>query len=244
MERALGVSSKPGGALYQTVGDDGQPVYMTSDQAAGRTPYQKPERAPSYAPQSAPSAVQNYEYFRGRSPEAQAEFLRVQRGTNATPETQREAAAARAEGTAEGTRAGEVEKRIAAAQNMGDALDLATPLVAIATGSGVGALADRAAGLFGYTPTGAEAVAALRVLGQKVLENVPRMEGPQSDADRKMYQEAAGQLGDPSVTRGSKMAAIREIRKLMAKYAARNAAIPASPGTGQAEAGVVDWEKL
>jgi hypothetical protein len=58
------------------------------------------------------------------------------------------------------------------------------------------------------------------------------MEGPQSDRDVQMYREAAGQLGDPTVTRAEKMAAIKTIRQLSSKYAERNSGAAPSSGSG------------
>jgi hypothetical protein len=196
-------------------------------------PWARPEEGGGHGAMQEPFDVQTYRYFLQQPQEVQAKILEYRRG-NSTPEITRDTAEARAIGAKAGERQAEIDKKISNFANMGDALDIAATLIPIATGSAVGALADRAAGAFGFTPTGAEATASLRVLAAKVLENVPRMEGPQSDADAKMYKEAAGQLGDPTVTRAEKMAAIRTIRQLSAKYAARNAgrteATPPAPG--------------
>jgi hypothetical protein len=200
-------------------------------------PWARPE--PGSDMPSSPAGVLENEWFLRQPPEVQAKILDYKRG-NSTPDITRANAEARAVGAKEGERQAEIDKKISNFANMGDALDIATTLIPIATGSAVGALADRAAGAFGFTPTGAEATASLRVLAAKVLENVPRMEGPQSDADAKMYREAAGQLGDPSVTRNEKMAAIRTIRQLSAKYAQRNA----TKRNTSSDSGVVDFNDL
>jgi hypothetical protein len=182
--------------------------------------------------QMEPFDVQTYKYYLNQSPETQARILEYRRG-NSTPEITRDTAEARALGAKAGERQAEIDKKISNFANMNDALDIASTLIPVATGSAVGALADRAAGAFGFTPTGAEATASLRVLAAKVLENVPRMEGPQSDRDVQMYREAAGQLGEPSVTRAEKMAAIKTIRQLTTKYSVRNrGAAPSGGSTG------------
>jgi hypothetical protein len=213
------------GALYKL--QDG--TYQPADKAAGQRFYQDPQGGGAQTP----AAVMEHQWFLRQPPEVQAQILNYRRG-NSTPDITRENAEARALGAKEGERLASVEKKIADSANMSDALDIAVTLVPIATGSGTGALFDRAAGAFGYTPSGAEATASLQVVAAKVLENVPRMEGPQSDRDAQMYREAAGQLGDPSVTRGAKMAAIRTIRQLTTKYAVRNGggapAAPSQPG--------------
>jgi hypothetical protein len=158
-----------------------------------------------------------------------------------TPENEASARAAQEArvtgGKAEAERQAAIDKKIASSANTTDALDMATPLVLIATGSYAGAAVDKVASVFGITPSGAEATASLQVLAAKVLENVPRMEGPQSDRDVQMYREAAGQLGEPTVTRAAKMAAIRTIRQLTTKYSARNAGTAAPAENAAAPAG-------
>lgn len=119
-------------------------------------------------------------------------------------------------------RAQQIEVKIQNMGTMDSLLESAGPLIRTATGSFAGAGVDLAARVIGFTPTGAESIAALRVIGARLLENVPRMEGPQSDADRAMYEQAAGQVGDPTVTTGAKLAAIRTIKALNAKYRALN----------------------
>jgi uncharacterized protein (UPF0147 family) len=53
------------------------------------------------------------------------------------------------------------------------------------------------------------------------MTNMPRMEGPQSDRDVDLYRQAAGQIGDPTVPRDIKKAAVKTIRELQKKYADR-----------------------
>jgi len=53
------------------------------------------------------------------------------------------------------------------------------------------------------------------------MTNMPRMEGPQSDADVKLYRDAAGQIGDPTVPASIKKAAVGTIRQLQEKYKER-----------------------
>jgi hypothetical protein len=48
-----------------------------------------------------------------------------------------------------------------------------------------------------------------------VLKMVPRFEGPQSDADTRSYNEAAGQLADSSLPTDIRKAAGREILRIM-----------------------------
>jgi hypothetical protein len=53
------------------------------------------------------------------------------------------------------------------------------------------------------------------------MTNMPRMEGPQSDADVKLYRDAAGQIGDPTVPASIKKASVATIRQLQEKYKER-----------------------
>jgi hypothetical protein len=60
--------------------------------------------------------------------------------------------------------------------------------------------------------------AQLRVLGQKLVQQVPRFEGPQSDKDVASYQAAAGDIGNPNMPIESRMAALQTLVELNKKY--------------------------
>ncbi len=122
----------------------------------------------------------------------------------------------------------DIQKKGANAKSIMGVLDLADPLIDTATGSLVGAGADKVASAFGKSLSGAEATAQLQVLQAGLMLNQPRMEGPQSDADVKLYQAAAGQIGDPTVPAPIKKAAVRTIRALQEKYMDRAAAVSSS----------------
>jgi hypothetical protein len=153
----------------------------------------------------------------------------VQTTPLSTPQAEIDAAARRkgaeAQAGAVGTGAGQViadiQKKGANAQTINAVLDLADPLIDAATGSLVGAGADKLAGAFGKSLSGAEATAQLQVLQAGLMLNQPRMEGPQSDADVLLYRAAAGQIGDPTVPGGTKKAALKTIRLLQQKYISR-----------------------
>lgn len=83
-----------------------------------------------------------------------------------------------------------------------------------ATGSGIGAGVDIAASMFGYGTPGAIAIGKLKPATDAVLKLVPRFEGPQSDKDTKMYQDAAGNLANPSTPNSVKKAAAKEILRI------------------------------
>lgn len=83
------------------------------------------------------------------------------------------------------------------------------------TGSGIGRLVDIAGEFVGMSSRGAQAAAALAPIADVVLKMVPRFEGPQSDKDTATYQNAAGRLADPTVPNETRLAAAREIVRLM-----------------------------
>lgn len=142
----------------------------------------------------------------------------------------RQEAEATAAGQATGAAQGALLTRAFNADNINDILDIAEPLIDEATGSGTGAARDKLAAFFGVSTTGAQATAQLLPLQAAIMLNQPRMEGPQSDRDVQLYREAAGQLGDPSVPRETKKAAIQTIRRLQNQYRQRANPSAATPG--------------
>ena len=69
----------------------------------------------------------------------------------------------------------------------------------------------------------------LRVIGGALTSNIPRMEGPQSDADRLLYQQSAADVANPNKPYQTRMAALETVIGLNEKYAATPAAPP--PGS-------------
>jgi len=88
-------------------------------------------------------------------------------------------------------------------------------LIDQSTGSGLGQLADTAAGVIGQATPGAIAISKLQPIADMVLKMVPRFEGPQSDKDTQSYKEAAGQLANASLPNAIRKAAAQEIVRLM-----------------------------
>ncbi len=105
-------------------------------------------------------------------------------------------------------------------------LDQAEVLIPLSTGSGIGELADKAGAFVGYADRGAQSIASLKTISGQLVAKMPRMEGPQSDKDVQMYKDMAGNLADPSLPRESRMAALREVRRLNEKYAGRQQSEP------------------
>ena len=87
-------------------------------------------------------------------------------------------------------------------------------LIKAATGSYLGAGRDLAASLVGVTTDPAEANATLKLRAATLAGNMPRFEGPQSDADRAYYLEMAGDLANPTKTDKQKLAALKELKRI------------------------------
>lgn len=110
------------------------------------------------------------------------------------------------------------------------------------TGSGAGALVDKAANFFGMTTKGGDVAQQLEALSGWMVANVPRMEGPQSNADVLNYQTMAGRVGDRSLPISARKAALQIVMQLQAKYADLNAgsgdaAPPATPAQSATNSG-------
>ena len=86
------------------------------------------------------------------------------------------------------------------------------------TGSGIGAGLDWVASLVGSAPKGVAEADKLRVIGGILTSKVPRMEGPQSNTDMQLYRETAGQVGDATLPRSRRLAALDTVERLLAKY--------------------------
>lgn len=132
-------------------------------------------------------------------------------------------------GSGQGAIQAGIQTKGANAQTLSGMLDIADPLIDAATGSATGAGYDAIAKFFGGAPTGAKAIAQLQVLQAGLMTNMPRMEGPQSDRDVELYQKAAGQIGDPTVPREIKKAAVKTIREIQGKYSDRAQNTGAAP---------------
>jgi hypothetical protein len=111
----------------------------------------------------------------------------------------------------------EQKKAVDATTTLG-LLDEAERLIKQSTGSRAGALRDDVAATFGVATEGAQAIAALNPVAARLTLAVPRMEGPQSDADRLLYQKAAGDFANPQVPRETRIAALQQMRRLAEKY--------------------------
>jgi len=86
------------------------------------------------------------------------------------------------------------------------------------TNSTVGNVLDVAGGVFGISPSGAKEADQLKVLAGALISKVPRMQGPQSDKDVVLYKQMAGQVGDATLPRARRLAALEKVKELYAQY--------------------------
>lgn len=87
-----------------------------------------------------------------------------------------------------------------------------------ATGSYAGYGIDQVNRVFGRSTEGADATAALKVLESKLVQTMPKMSGPQSDRDVQLYRDAAGVIGDPTVPKSQKLAAMDALQEITERY--------------------------
>lgn len=97
------------------------------------------------------------------------------------------------------------------------------------TASGFGAMRDSGQQFFGIGSTAQEDAAKLEALGGALTASIPRMEGPQSDADRKAYEAQAGKIGDKTLPVSTRLAALDAVIKLQSQYAKFNGANGVTP---------------
>ena len=109
-------------------------------------------------------------------------------------------------------------KKTANAKTVLSLLDEAEKILPSSTGSAIGAGVDMAAGAAGMSTKGAQSIARLKSIEGQLIASMPRMEGPQSDADRMLYQQAAGDLANSMKPVKTRQAAAETLRKLQQKY--------------------------
>lgn len=119
------------------------------------------------------------------------------------------------------TQIGDLQKKADQANSMGGLTDQARAILESGkpTGSYLGAVGAFGKRLVGVSDENTQANKALDVIAGNLTGNIPRFEGPQSDADRKYYIQMAGQVNDITLPEGDRLAALAEIDKLNAKYA-------------------------
>ena len=195
---------------------------------------------------AAPSAVREFEYFSNLPQEERDRYLKVKRAntlmdlgatqTMVDPQgkvvTQFEksiAPEATPEFKAEQARAVEQAKQDVAEQvvidkKSRDATDVislagqADQYLDVASGSGIDALSAVGKRFVGVSDPQTQANAALKVISGKLVSNMPRMEGPQSDKDVQLYKDMAANIADPMVPSQDKRVALQALKELNEKY--------------------------
>lgn len=90
------------------------------------------------------------------------------------------------------------------------------------TNSGIGAMIDSGAAMFGRSTQGAVAAQQLKALGGWLVANVPRMEGPQSNFDVANYQVMAADVANDRLPLDRRMAALQSIKQMMNEQVSLN----------------------
>jgi hypothetical protein len=144
-------------------------------------------------------------------------------GAAADPTLQGNIAGAREAATA-GVKSGEATRaNISRSDAMLGQIETAETLLrANPTQSGAGAVRDAAGRIVGYSAPGAQVASQLETLSGWLIANVPRMEGPQSNADVQLYREMAAKVGDRTVPAVERQAALRTLKGLQEKYREQN----------------------
>lgn len=127
-------------------------------------------------------------------------------------------------------------------------IDDAEKIVDKATGSYGGVAMDAVAQTFGKATEGAKAAAQLKAVEGMLVSKMPKMSGPQSDKDVLLYRQMAASIGDPTIPREQKKAALQTVREIQERYAGvipgssrKPAATPPAPADGANRNIVVDW---
>ena len=137
----------------------------------------------------------------------------------------------------------EVERTGAQAKKTRDAdeviglIDEAELLLGGASGGAAAAVGNMVAGSVGYGTKGAAANAALKTIGGQLTSKMPRMEGPQSNVDVRLYEQMAGDVANEYLPVSVRLAAIKQVRRLNQKYSSNPSGGQAGPAAGAIEDG-------
>lgn len=130
-----------------------------------------------------------------------------------------------------------VAKNAQMADRLTGMIPLAKQLLTHSTGSGAGALVDKALAFTGQSTKGGDAATALETVSGWMTSNVPRFEGPQSDKDTATYRTMAGLVGDRTQPVPTRLKALETVEALMSQYSGhRTSEFSGPPGTAPATA--------
>ena len=110
------------------------------------------------------------------------------------------------------------QEKLEKQQDIPNLIKEAKLLLPKATGSGLGAARDIAAATVGQSTKGAQNLASLKAIQAALILKMPRLEGPQGVLDLKLYEAAAGDIGNPFVPAETKLKALETLEKFQDKY--------------------------
>jgi hypothetical protein len=110
------------------------------------------------------------------------------------------------------------QEKLEKQQDIPNLIKEAKLLLPKATGSGLGAARDIAAATFGQSTEGAQNLASLKAIQAALILKMPRLEGPQGVLDLKLYEAAAGDIGNPFVPAETKLKALETLENFQDKY--------------------------
>ena len=117
-------------------------------------------------------------------------------------------------------------------------INQARKIIPKATGSYAGVAADHIGRAFGGSTDGDIATGQLQALEGALVAKMPKMSGPQSDKDVALYKQMAGVIGDPTITRKRKLAALQTVEEIQRRYAGPQQSAPQTGGaSGSWDAG-------
>jgi len=172
--------------------------------------------SPYYTPISTATGVYA---FNSRS--GQTQRVKDSEGNPVLRETADPSLQGRIAGSKEGAKLTEVQKqtdKMAVGKQAAMDAQIADGLNLLAknpTGSGIGTFVDSAMGLIGKSTESSRTTTELQVVAGWLQNNVPRMEGPQSNADTILYRQMAAQIGDSTVPVENRKKALERLQSLM-----------------------------
>jgi hypothetical protein len=121
----------------------------------------------------------------------------------------------------------EIDKKVAQGQSMIELAQRAQAILPSATSGAISNLATMATDAAGIPTNKSAADGQLKVISAQLVSNVPRMEGPQSDADVKLYRQAAADVANGNIPYQTRIKSLNAIIDLNKKYAQGGAQPPA-----------------
>lgn len=147
------------------------------------------------------------------------------------PKTKEEQAAATERGKLNATLEDSLRKKTLDSNDAIGLLSKAEQLLPSATSGSAEGLVKSGAAVFGKSTEGSLADTQLNIISAKLVGAVPRFEGPQGVLDVELYKQAAGDLANTDKPSTDRMAALRLMKELAAKYATVPSANSGAPTT-------------